>query len=210
MIKRLIFDVDNTLIPWEDKYWYSLNETLIYFEIEPKKELVNKLIEAVDNYESEYNTYNLKTMKDIMEKYSGIKLPNNFVYRWTIFLRKCTPDTFDYKLIDTLEYLKSKYDLVVLTNWFTTQQSIRLKRYGILKYFTKVYGTDNMLNKPNKETFIESCLPYKPEECIFIGDTYDVDINGAIDAGLKAIYLTKNDKKDCTIISNLYELKNIL
>ena len=106
MIKRLIFDVDNTLIPWEDKYWYSLNETLIYFEIEPKKELVNKLIEAVDNYESEYNTYNLKTMKDIMEKYSGIKLPNNFVYRWTIFLRKCTPDTFDYKLIDTLEYLK--------------------------------------------------------------------------------------------------------
>jgi len=210
MIKRLIFDVDNTLIPWEDKYWYSLNETLIYFEIEPKKELVNKLIEAVDNYESEYNTYNLKTMKDIMEKYSGIKLPNNFVYRWTIFLRKCTPDTFDYKLIDTLEYLKSKYDLVVLTNWFTTQQSFRLKRYGILKYFTMVYGTDNMLNKPNKETFIESCLPYKPEECIFIGDTYDVDIKGAIDAGLKAIYLTKNDKKDCTIISNLYELKNIL
>lgn len=212
MIKRLIFDVDNTLIPWEDKYWNTLNETLIYFEIEPKEELVNKLIEAVDNYELEYNTYNLITMKNIMEKYAGIKLPNNFVYKWTINLRKCTPDKFDDKLIDTLEYLKSKYDLVVLTNWFTTQQAARLKRYGILKYFVKVYGTDNMLNKPNKETFIQACMPYKPEECIFIGDSYNVDIKGSINAGLKAIYLTnKNEKKDnCIVINSIYELKDLL
>ena len=212
MIKRLIFDVDDTLIPWKNEYWDSLKDTLIYFEIEPKEELFLKLKEAVDNYESEYNTYSMKTMKDIMEKYSGIKLPNNFVYRWTIYLRKCVPDKYDDKLIDTLEYLKSKYDLVVLTNWFTVQQASRLKKYGILKYFTKVYGTDNMLNKPNKEAFLEACKPYKPEECIFIGDSYEVDIKGAINSDLKAIHLNKKKLKNeiCINIDSLYELKDIL
>lgn len=212
MIKRLIFDVDNTLIPWENKYWYTLNETLIYFEIEPTEELVKKLKKAVDNYELEYNTYSMKNMKDIMEKYSGIKLPSNFVYRWTLFLRKCVPDKYDTKLIDTLEYLKDKYDMVVLTNWFTVQQTKRLKRYGILKYFTKVYGTDNILNKPNTEAFLEACKPYKVNECIFIGDSYEIDIKGAIDSGLKAIYLTnKQEKKDnCIVVNSLYELKDIL
>ena len=166
----------------------------------------------MDNYELEYNTYNMKTMKEAMEKYSGIKLPGNFVYRWTILLRKCVPDNYDFKLIDTLEYLRDKYDLVVLTNWFTVQQAQRLKKIGILKYFTKVYGTDNMLNKPNKEAFIETCKPYKPSECIFIGDSYEVDIKGAINTGLKAIYLNnKKEKKDnCIIINSLYELKDLL
>ena len=212
MIKRLIFDVDNTLIPWKNEYWYTLNETLIYFEIEPKEELVKKLKKAVDNYELEYNTYSMKTMKEIMEKYSGIKLPSNFVYRWTLFLRKCVPDKYDTKLIDTLEYLKDKYDLVVLTNWFTVQQSKRLKRYGIMKYFTKVYGTDNMLNKPSKESFLEACKPYKTDECIFIGDSYEIDIKGAIDVGLKAIYLTdkKEQEDNYMIVNSLYELKDIL
>ena len=212
MIKRLIFDVDDTLIPWIDKYWDSLNETLIYFEIEPTKELFSKLKEAVDNYELEYNTYNMQSMKVLMEKYSGIKLPSNFVYRWSIFLRKCVPDEYDNKLIDTLEYLREKYDLVVLTNWFTVQQVKRLKNFGILKYFTKVYGTDNILNKPNKEAFLEACKPYKKEECIFIGDSYEVDIKGAINAGLKAIHLNKrkNNNEICINIDSLYELKDIL
>ena len=211
MIKRIIFDVDDTLIPWKSEYWDSLKDTLIYFKIEPKEDLFLKLKKAVDNYEIEYNTYNMKTMKDIMEKYTCMKLPSNFVYRWTIFLRKCAPDEYDNKLIDTLEYLKKKYDLVVLTNWFTVQQSKRLKKYGILKYFTKVYGTDKILNKPNKEAFLEACKPYKPEECIFIGDSYNVDIKGAINSGLKAIHLNnKKEEKDCININSLYELKDIL
>ena len=212
MIKRLIFDVDNTLIPWKEEYWYSLNETLIYFEIEPKEELVNKLKEAVDNYELEYNTYNMKSMKDIMEKYSGIKLPNNFVYRWTLFLRKCTPDNFDINLINTLEYLKEKYDLVVLTNWFTVQQSKRLKKYGILRFFTRVIGTDNIKNKPNKEAFLEASMPYKPEECIFIGDSYEIDIKGALNVGMKAIQIGEKDedKINYQIIDDINKLKDIL
>lgn len=212
MIKRLIFDVDDTLIPWEDKYWYTLNETLIYFDIQPKEELVQKLKEAVDSYESKYNTYNMKSMKEYMEKIAGIKLPNNFVYKWSIFLRKCTPDEFDIKLIDTLDYLKNKYDLVVLTNWFTAQQIKRLKRFGILNHFIRVIGTDNILNKPNKEAFLEACKPCDPEECIFIGDSYDVDIKGAINAGLKGIYLNKNNeqKENCITIDSLYKLKEIL
>ena len=40
---------------------------------------------------------------------------------------------------NTLKYLSNKYELVVLTNWFTDCQQKRLEKAGILKYFKKVF-----------------------------------------------------------------------
>ena len=65
-----------------------------------------------------------------------------------------------------------------------------------------------------KEIFLTACkaLNVKPENAVMIGDKYQVDIEGSINAGLQAIWINrKNEKIDYKWqIKELKELKGIL
>ena len=118
----------------------------------------------------------------------------------------------DDSVIDTLEYLSGKYELVVLTNWFTEAQSNRLRSAGIDKYFSKVYG-GNLILKPEKHAFINAAGNSKLEECIMIGDSYNLDVMGAYNAGIKPIFMNpkhKENKNNFDEIEKLSDLKDIL
>lgn len=210
MLKKIVFDLDNTLIMWKDEYYSTLNKSLEYYNIDYNNEVIEKLKEAVDNYENNYEYYNKENMISIMEKYSKIKLPNTFIDTWISYLEKCVPKE-DYKLNETLEYLSQKYELVVLTNWFKDEQVKRLENINILKYFKEVIGTENIKNKPNEEAYIEACKPYKCEECMMIGDSLKTDIEGAKKVKMKYLLYDYNNKYDIeNKITNLEDLKNIL
>ena len=212
MIKRLVFDLDNTLIMWDSEFYKTLDKTLNYFNISYDDNVKNNLIKAVDDYESVYEILKFEYMNDLMKKYSNIDLPNNFVEKWTIYLENAIPLNRDLELIDTLEYLSNKYELVVLTNWFTKQQSKRLDNYGILKYFKEVIGTDLVKNKPNKEAFVKACGNNELEECIMIGDSLTKDVQAALNVGMKAILMDYKNIYDGEIIKvkKISDLKNIL
>ena len=212
MIKKIIFDLDNTLIMWEDKYWGTLKQALDTYEIPYNEDTLLKLKEAVDIYEDKHNMYNKQDMYNLMQQYVDINLPSDYVDKWIYYLKECYPKNLDSELKDTLEYLKEKYNLVVLTNWFKDQQQERLKRYGILVYFNKVIGTDYIKNKPNAEAFIHACHPYEPSECVMVGDNLKIDIEGALNAGLNAIYFDyKNEYNgDLPNIKKIKELIKIL
>lgn len=212
MIKKIVFDLDNTIMFWEDYYYKSLELALDELNIKYDKKYILKLEEAVDNYEKVYNRYEKKFMIEIMKKYSKIDLPLNFIDIWIKYLKDCYPKEQDKELISTLSYLSEKYDLTVLTNWFTESQVGRLKNYGILSYFKNVIGTDTLLNKPSIETFKAACLPYNTDECIMIGDSIETDVLGAQKSGMEAILF---DYKDCykgnlKSIKKISELKDIL
>lgn len=212
MIKKLIFDLDNTLIMWNDEYYISLDKTFNYFNISYDENIKKSLMNAINDYENKYYIYNMSTMNDLMKQYSNIDLPHNFVEKWTEYLEMAIPNEIDLELIDTLDYLSNKYELVVLTNWFTKQQRERLKNYGILKYFTTVIGTDNIRNKPNKDAFIKACGLCNPNECIMIGDSIEKDIKGALNYGMRAILCDYKNAYDGEFekINKFNELKNIL
>ena len=111
------------------------------------------------------------------------------INRWA----KCTPDKLPDSTLKILEYLKNKYELVVLTDWFKEQQIERLKNSKIIEYFQEVYAAEKTKRKPFKEAFIQAIGENKPEECIMIGDDFQRDIEGALKAGLQAIYYNPND-----------------
>ncbi len=212
MIKKIIFDLDNTIIMWNDTYYKSLNKTFEHLNIDYSEEAITKIKEAVDNYEKEYNTFDKTDMKNMFEEYSKIKLPNNFIDTWIYYLKECYPKKIDKNLVDTLEYLSSKYELVVLTNWFTESQVGRLKNCGLLKYFKEVIGTDNILNKPNKESYLKAIYPNNIKDCVMVGDSIDKDIKGAINLGMNAILCDYKNKYNGNLknIKKIEELKNIL
>jgi len=211
MIERIIFDLDDTLISWKNEYYKTFNKILDELNYQYDETFIKKLIEAVDDYESIYKTYNKKDMLDLMSKYTKIKLPDNFIDLWLEELSSCCELASD-DIIETLDYLYYKYDLVILTNWFAYSQINRLKRAGIFKYFSNVYCSDTFLIKPNKESYLTAAGLYNVSKCLMIGDNVNDDVEGALKVGMNAIYYNYKNKKNTNYkeINNLKQLISLL
>lgn len=116
----------------------------------------------------------------------------------------------DKRLVDIIKRLSVKYDLVVVTNYFTSTQEKRLENMGLLDYFTFVIGADKQKFKPNKEAFINSIDGYQFNECMMIGDDLEIDIKPAIELGMSYLWVTSRENKNYKTIKNIYEIENIL
>ena len=207
MIKKLIFDLDNTLIMWKDEYVNAIGKTIKKFNINCEANYISDLI---DEYESYYDKYDKKCLMEYINNNIEDKVDINFVEDFIYNIGFMSEP--NKEVIDTLEYLSKKYELVVLTNWFTDAQTNRLKTAKIDKYFKEIFGGDRIL-KPNKQAFLTAAGNTPLDECIMIGDSYTIDIMGAYNAGIKPIFMNpknKENKNNFTEIKTISELKNIL
>ena len=207
MIKRIIFDLDNTLIMWKDEYLNAIYETIKQYNIKEDYKYISSLI---DEYDNKFKYYDKELLVSFINNNIQNKIDLNFL---NTFL-----DKFEYMcekdddIIEVLKYLSKKYELVVLTNWFTEPQVNRLKNIGIYKYFKYVIGGEKYI-KPSKEAFLSACGEYLPDECLMIGDDYKKDIEGAKNSGLNVIFCNYNNKENkdkYKEIKNLRELERIL
>lgn len=213
MIKRVIFDIDDTLIPWKKEYNNEISKALEDLKIMYTDKDLKQISQAFDEYENEYYTFDRKLMMEYINKFTKKNYPEEFIYRVTERWANCVPDKIDENIVELLEYLKSKYELVIITDWYGDQQAERLKKLGILKYFSALYSAENTQRKPFKEAFIKAIGDNKPEECIMIGDCLERDIQGALNAGLQAIWYNPNNKLQngqYKMITKIEELKTIL
>lgn len=211
MKKRLIFDIDNTLIDWKNEYYDSMKRAMDKLNYCYDEKLFNDLVIANDVYEFEYATYNKADMMDCLYKYSKVHLPDDFFDIWQEELGICS-SIADDSLHQTLTYLQSKYDLVILSNWFAYAQTKRLEHAKILKYFSTLYFPETFTLKPTKESFIKAIGEYDISECVMIGDSIRCDIDGAKSVGMDAIYYNKDGMtyENYPTVRNLSELMNIL
>ena len=94
---------------------------------------------------------------------------------------------------EVLQYLTNKgYQLHLITNGFEETQHKKLKHSGLDHFFIEVITSEcsNSI-KPKKEIFEYAFLKTNalPEECIMIGDSIEVDIQGAINAGIDQVHV---------------------
>lgn len=200
-MKRIIFDIDNTLIPWKEEYVSSILDNLgssatyeeglrIYNEIGHYSDVCKKL-----------------DKEEICKRLDiSIKLFNNILES-----QKDCVDEIDDSIKETLEYLESKYELVILTNWFEEVQVERLKKVGIYKYFKEIYCSDKYPSKPNEEAFISALNGVDKSDAVMIGDNFKIDIIPAVNMGLKAVWITNKDvsSDEYSVIHNISELKEM-
>ena len=190
MIKRLIFDVDGTLITgvnFVSSIEKTLNKLGIYSETN-----VKLFLEGIETYEHLYNCYDIKNYTEHFEQILNSKLPDNFVYIFWKELKSNIPPKND-KLIDTISKLSQKYELVLLTNYFAASQLNRLENMGIGKFFKECYGEQCI--KPNKQAYLSACGNCDVKECIMIGDDIYLDIKRAKEEGLFTIFVNNKDIK---------------
>jgi putative hydrolase of the HAD superfamily len=227
--RHLFFDLDHTLWDFEANSRQTLEELYHLLELEAKG------VSDFDRFHSNYLAHNDK----LWERYRNgfIKVDE---LRWkrmwltlldfkiadeplsremgTIFLDRLPARKilFPYT-IEILEYLKQKnYQLHLITNGFEKTQHSKLQNAGIDKYFTEVITSEgsNCL-KPHKEIFDYAL--YKtgsmPEESIMIGDSIEVDIQGAINAGIDQVFVNhlgiSTAVKPTYTVASLKELENI-
>lgn len=205
MIKRIIFDIDGTLIR-PIKFRPAKEKTLEDFGL-LTEENYEDFTRGITTYEQNYDNYNradyIKHVNSCMKN----KLPDSFLDSLFKHLKNETPE--NVKTVKTIEYLSSKYDLVLLSNFFEGSQRGRLETLGINKYFKEYYGEKKI--KPNREVYIEACGQYKPEECVMIGDNLKLDIEPAKEQGLNVIWITdQKGHSNYPKISDIEELKELL
>ena len=118
--------------------------------------------------------------------------------------------------IEVLEYLKPKYKLHIITNGFAKVQDKKINNAALSDYFTTITNSELAgVKKPNSIIFdyaIKVSNASK-ETSVMIGDCLDADVNGALNAGLDAIFF--NEKKieapvNIKQVNHLLELKKYL
>lgn len=118
---------------------------------------------------------------------------------------------------EILEYLKGKYQIVMLSNGFSEMQYDKLENAGFTNYFDDVILSDVIgINKPHPDIFKFALnkLGTTAERTIMIGDNYLADIKGAIDSNIDQIwYNPRKEKAEIAptyTIESLYQIKDIL
>lgn len=117
-----------------------------------------------------------------------------------------------------LEYLKQKkYKLYIVSNGFSEVQHRKIELSGIRHFFDKIYISDIVgIHKPGKDFFdyIVKSSNARKNECLVIGDSMEADIEGALNAGLDAIFYNSramvHDNKEVIEIKSLLQLKDYL
>lgn len=117
------------------------------------------------------------------------------------------PDT-----VEVLQYLKEKqYPVHLITNGFEETQHLKLQHSGIKDYFTCIITSESAGSlKPHAGIFEYAMqqTACKPDEALMIGDTLEVDILGAKNAGIHQIYF--NPAKPATeAIQPTYSIQSL-
>ena len=106
---------------------------------------------------------------------------------------------------------KSGFKLGVVTNGLKSDADKLLPQVGLTDAFDIVVVTDSVGKmKPDKEIFLYALekLDIKSHEALFIGDQIEEDYNGAKNAGIKALFIDRENKtaKNADKIQSLEEI----
>ena len=226
--EHIFFDLDRTLWHFDENSKNVLNEIFVKFELV-------RFISNPDEFIKTYEVINEKLWKQYSKsKIDKEKLRSERFYQ--TLLKYGADDNAiavqigDYYInhspqqtallphtIETLDYLKNKYVLHIITNGFEEVQLIKLNKSGIMNYFNQLIFSEKVgVKKPHPLIFKKAIKNANAHvsNSIMIGDDYYADIYGATRAGMDSIYFNFNNRPHQHKVSNeincLSELTNLL
>jgi putative hydrolase of the HAD superfamily len=227
MIKAVFFDFYNTLAthhPPREEAWVNACREL-GIEIEAKA-LFNSL-PAADMYwrdEESRLPMDKRTPEEKIELYTeyatrilqgaGIEISRDTALQ---LLAKIQQHKWEFKAYDDalpiLKELKNRGLTIGLISNVVKDMESTYSELGIQPYLDfKVTSSEVGCDKPSPEIFMAALnkAKVKPEESIFVGDQYHLDIVGARGVGIKAVLIDRNDYSpeitDCPRIHSLTEI----
>ena len=221
-IKHVFFDLDHTL--WD----FEKNSALTFESIFNENPVPFSLNDFLTNYVPinlrYWKRYRLNQISKedlryhrLKEAFDSVqfKASDDFINKMAdLYILKLSEQKHLFEgSFEILDYLKTKYELHIITNGFEEIQSKKMSNSGILNYFiTTTTSEDVMLKKPHPKVFKHALKKAKAttSESIMIGDNLEADIFGALDVGMDAIYFGKDSSFDGKRVEKLMDLKRYL
>jgi len=208
MKKAIIFDVDDTLIIWKKEFIGALKKVLTNMNYDFDDNKINEISDMIDDNEKYHNKLTRQELLNHINNNCNLDLPIEFIDK--LIVEQGNMYYEDEKLVKVIKYLSGKYDLYVITNWFTYTQIKRLENMGIAKYFKKIIGADQNYIKPDKRSFDIILSEVPADNCISIGDTLENDVILPLSLGMDAYWKTNKKSNKYNTIESIEELMNIL
>jgi len=224
-IKHVFFDLDHTL--WD----FDRNSGLAFakiFEINAIDILYDDFLEVYSPINFQYwKWYREERVTKTQLRYGrfkktfdkmGVKVTDDIINKLSDDYIKYLPDhnfLFD-GAIELLDYLKPKYKLHIITNGFEEVQNTKMNRSGLAPYFNTITTSESAgVKKPHSKIF-ELAMQRAGaivQNSIMIGDTYEADIVGAQNIGMKAICFNYHKAQlpdSIDVINRIVELRTYL
>ena len=204
--KHLFFDLDHTLWDFdrnsayafetifkERDFMISLSDFLRHYI--PRNQNYWKLYQVNQISHEDLRYYRLKDVFDALK----FSISDDLIHEISEDYIKYLPDSnhlFE-GTIELLDYLKPNYTLHIITNGFASVQQKKMKNAQLESYFTTVTNSEMAGEKKPHRSIFDYALSLAnatKEESVMIGDSYEADILGALDAGIDAIYFNEQNK----------------
>jgi len=114
---------------------------------------------------------------------------------------------------EILDYLKSKYELHIITNGFEEAQEKKMTTSNIRSYFQTVTNSEMVgVKKPNPKifNFALNLAKANANESVMIGDNIEADIEGAHKIGMQTIHFDYNDSYNNHSYNRITNLKMLI
>lgn len=225
-IKHLFFDLDHTLWDFEknsglafEKIFQELNfdiDSEVFMEIyNPINVAYWKLYEI---NEIDQETLRINRVKDSFEALNYVITSDEIDAISNLFIDYLTSNNHLIEgTIETLEYLKDKYVLHIITNGFSFVQDVKLQKSDLDKYFVTITNSESAGHKKPHENIFKHALSVanaEKNQSIMIGDSFEADVLGALNFGIKAVYFNPKaemiSQNQIIQIQSLTQLKNLL
>ncbi len=224
--KHLFFDLDKTL--WD----FDKNALETFSDIYNKYKLNERGIPSVKDFIRKYTVHNIYLWDlyrngDIEKKLLSVKRFELTLNDFGIFNKELAKNiASDYILLsplktnlypqtrETLEYLKNKYKLHIITNGFEEVQYKKIKAADLEQYFDKIITSEEAgCKKPDPMIFKFSLAKANAlaSESLMIGDDIEVDIIGARNTGIDQVFVNySNIHHNEDVSFEITEMKDLM
>lgn len=220
----IFFDIDGTLLDHKHSEYLGVNalykEYKEYFKIEEDMfykywcKISDKYFNRYLNGEITFKEQRIDRIKELFI-FSGMKLSDDIAEN--IFNNYLKIYEHNWKpfsdVIPSLQQLDG-YKLGIISNGDLEQQSLKLEKIGIKKYFSTIVTAGEVgIAKPDVRLFQIACKRVKeyPENCYYIGDDLKMDIIPCREIGMRGVWINRNNEQveldTIKVIFNLMDLK---
>ena len=218
MIKFLLIDLDDTILDFHKAERIGLENTLRHFGAEPTEETIalylqiNKAhwqaLEKGEMTRKQVNEGRFTTLfREMGREVDGAECAAFYLSQLAL--------THDYLpgAKDAIAALSKKYRLYIASNGNSSVQYPRLEASGLYAYIEKAFISEALgQNKPSKAYF-DLCFAqipnFDPSKAIMVGDSLTSDIQGGINAGIRAVWVNPDGKENTTSIRPDYEISSV-
>lgn len=222
-VKAVVFDVDGTLYNQDIFRVYIVLDFLKHFILSPKKTIsalkvlktYRKVHEEIRKNSDASDLYNVQIKKTADLHNIHFDAANEIMEEWfhTKPLKHFQP-VKRKNLVETFKWFRENNIKTALLSDYPCER--KAKALGIYEYVDEIKSSMDLdidKLKPDAKGFLRvaEILNFKPEEIMYVGDRYKIDIIGAKNAGYIPVLIgSKHHDKETYYIKSLSELKELV